>query len=201
MTDQQLLTRFNNDSAKLSIYISRKFASLTTEQINFHPLPGKWSVGECFEHLIVSHRLYYDKLSDAIEKSKLKKRKSDDLQIKNSYIGKKIIESVKPDSNKRIKTFRVFMPSSENYTDDVFERFILLQNKFVKLIEKLKDTNLGKIKLSSPVSRFIRLNAADVFMIIIYHNNRHIMQAEKIVDLCFFPKEPNKNGFKYSNTK
>lgn len=201
MTDQQLLTKFTNESAKLSLYISRKFASLTPEQIVFHPLSGKWSVGECFEHLIVSHRLYYDKLSEVIGKSKLKIRKSEDLQIKNSYIGKKIIESVKPDSHKRIKTFKMFLPPSEISTEDLFERFILLQNKFVKLIEKLKVANLSKIKLSSPVSKLIRLNAADVLMIIIYHNSRHIMQAEKIVDLCFFPKEPDKNGFKYSKIK
>lgn len=193
MTDQQLLAKFKNDSAKLSLYISRKFASLTGEQINFKPASDKWSVGECFDHLIVSHRLYYDKLVEATSGRKLKKSKADQ-QIKNSYFGKKIIAAVKPDSNKKINTFKLFLPEAPEFNDDVFERFILLQNKLVKFCENLAELNLSKIKLSSPVSKFIRLNAADVLMFIINHNNRHIIQAEKIVDLCFFPKEPNKNG-------
>jgi hypothetical protein len=193
MTELQVLTKFKNDAAKLSLYISRKFASLTPEQINFRPIADKWSVGECFEHLIISHRLYYDKLSAIIEKNNLKVRK-EDKEVFNSFFGKKIISAVKPDSNKKIKTSKIFKPLSSELNDEVFERFILLQNKFVRLCYRLQDADLSKIKLSSPVSKIIRLNAADVLIIIIHHNNRHIHQAAQIVDLCFFPKEPHKNG-------
>lgn len=193
MTELQLLSKFKNDAAKLSLYISRKFASLTPEQINFRPIADKWSVGECFEHLIISHRLYYDKLSAIIEKNNLKGRK-EDKEVFHTFFGKKIISAVKPDSSKKIKTFKVFKPLSSELNDEVFERFILLQNKFVKLCDLLQNTYLSKTKLSSPVSKIIRLNTADILLIIIHHNNRHIHQAAQIVDLCFFPKEPHKNG-------
>lgn len=195
MTDLQLLEKFKYESAKLNLFISRKFASLTIEQINFHISSGKWSVGECFEHMIAANRLYYDKLADKINKKQMKTRKSEELPVKNSFIGKKILQTVKPDSNRRMKTFKVFEPSKLKLTDDVFERFVYLQNKFLKLTEKLSDVNLSTSYVTSPVSKLIRLNFADVFMIIIYHNMRHIKQAEAIVDLCFFPKEPNKNEF------
>lgn len=195
MTDLQLLDKFKYESAKLNLFISRKFASLTDGQINFHTSDGKWSVGECFDHLIVSNRMYYDKLAEKLNTGKLKNRKSDDIHVINTFLGNKIIQTVKPDSNKRMKTFRVFEPANTKFNDEVFEKFTHLQNKFVQLIGNFKKTDLSKVKVSSPVSKLIRLNIADVLMIIIHHNNRHIKQAEKIVDLCFFPKEPDKNEF------
>lgn len=199
MTNLQLLNNFKSESARINLFIGRRFMFLTNEQLNFRTIPGKWSICEIFEHLIVSHRLYYDKLSESILSNKLKKSEEDKPVI-NTFIGKKIIESVKPDSNKRVKTFKLFQPQALEINDEVLEKFILLQNKFFKLCENLTDVNLSKIKLSSPVSKLFRLNAADVLMIIMYHNIRHIKQADKMVDLCFFPKEPNRNGFKYTKT-
>lgn len=193
MTERELISKFISESIRLRIFITQKFVWLTNEQLNFRPLPGKWSVGECFNHLIISHRLYFDKLAEIYNDGKYTSAEPESI-VEHSFFGRILINAVRPDSVKRIKTFKIFQPVKINIDDSIFEEFNLLQDKFVRLIEGFDSVYLSGTKLSSPVSKFIKLNAADVLMIIIHHNNRHINQAEKIVNLCFFPKDKHKNG-------
>lgn len=195
MTELDLIKKFNSESIRLSIFISRKFVWLTTEQINFHPLQGKWSVGECFDHLIVSHRMYYDKLAELLRSGKLIHDDKNN-KVTNSLFGKILINAVSPDSVRRFNTFNKFKPTKLKIDESVFDKFILLQNKFVKLLNSFENIDFTRTKISSPVSNFIKLNVADALMIIINHNNRHINQAEKIVNLCFFPRDKYKNGIR-----
>jgi hypothetical protein len=36
----------------------RVFGQLSAEQINWKPGPDEWSIGQCFEHLIISNRQF-----------------------------------------------------------------------------------------------------------------------------------------------
>ena len=40
------------------------FGELSPEQINWRPSETGWSVGQCFEHLMKSNELFFDKLDE-----------------------------------------------------------------------------------------------------------------------------------------
>ena len=44
-----------------------------------------------------------------------------------------------------------------------------------------KNVNLDKIKTAISISKLIRLKLGDTFRVLIYHNERHIKQAEKVL--------------------
>lgn len=45
-----------------------------------------------------------------------------------------------------------------------------------------RNKDLGKIKTSISISKWIKLKLGDTFRVIIYHNERHIVQANKIAE-------------------
>jgi hypothetical protein len=44
----------------------RRVASLSERQIDFVPQPGRWSIGEVLDHLLLSQQLYHDEIVELI---------------------------------------------------------------------------------------------------------------------------------------
>lgn len=182
MTQREILEKFKNDAEKQNHLIKEKFFTAQNEILNFKPYPEKWSAAQCVDHLITTNNLYYNKLNGLSSKDNLPLSITD-APIKSTFFGRLLIKSVNPDNIKKYKTFGVLNPSNSNFDRIIFEKFILLQNDFVKLIDKLSNFNLFKIKISSPASNLVSLNSAEVFWLINYHNERHLNQASKTMEL------------------
>ncbi len=45
------------------------------------------------------------------------------------------------------------------------------------LVERFREINLNKAKVSISIAKFIRLKLGDVFNLLIAHNHRHVLQA------------------------
>src|SRR5690349_17310368 len=41
-------------------------AGLGAEQLNWHPAPGAWSIGQCLEHLCIGGELYLPPIAEAL---------------------------------------------------------------------------------------------------------------------------------------
>jgi len=60
------------------------------------------------------------------------------------------------------------------------------------LAENLTGTDLKKLKICSPISPLIRMNLGDAFLINLYHDQRHLNQAERILNNKSFPIQGRK---------
>ena len=47
---------------------ARAFGPLTVRQINWKPGPGEWSIGQCFDHLVISNRPYEAIIREVMER-------------------------------------------------------------------------------------------------------------------------------------
>lgn len=52
---------------------------------------------------------------------------------------------------------------------------------FISILEQSKSTDLGKIRIPTSFSKLIKLKLGDTFLFIVNHNERHILQAEKLL--------------------
>ncbi|NJM53450.1 MAG: DinB family protein [Blastocatellia bacterium] len=52
---------------KVSADARLTFGNLSAEQINWKPSAKSWSIGQCFEHLIVTNNLYVPNIQQVIE--------------------------------------------------------------------------------------------------------------------------------------
>ncbi len=53
----KLLQKFLSEALILIDNATEQFSGLSENQINWKPSEEKWSIGECIDHLVVTHKL------------------------------------------------------------------------------------------------------------------------------------------------
>lgn len=153
---------------------------LTLEQLNYRKKRDSWSILECIEHL----NLYGDFYLPEIEKQIKKSRHKTSEEFKSGFLGDYFAKSMLPKENlNKMKTFKDKNPIGSSLHLDTLNRFLSQQNQLIKLLEQAKKVNLNKTKTAISITKLIKLKLGDTFRIVIYHNQRHILQAEKIVTI------------------
>ena len=181
-----LLQKFLGEAPLLIDTANKQFSRLSETQINWKPSEEKWSIGECIEHLVVTHKLY---------NSKIKKHQpffedsgGGSFKFKHTFSGMIILKYVDPNSATRAKTFKIFKPSMIQTDTNIIRSFCKEVETMISFAGKLHGADLTKLKISSPVTNLLRMNVGDALLINLYHDKRHLNQAEKILNATKFPK-------------
>ncbi len=164
-----------------AIVTGEKFKQLTANQLNFKAAAERWSILECLEHL----NLYGDFYLIEIEKQILKAPISKTTTVfKSGILGNYFAESMQPKPNgeisNKMKTFKDKDPANSNLSITVIDRFLKQQRQLLTLLEQAAAVDLTKVKTNITI-KFIRLRLGDTLRFVIYHNNRHLLQANSIL--------------------
>ena len=166
---------------------AKTFADLSEVQLNWQPVPGSWSVGQCLEHLTVTARRYRDVMAPAITSPRSSSRAS---ALKLSWSGKLFVRLLLAPA-RRFRVPRKFAPPATVGTGVVAE-FEQSHHELAELLQQATGLPLSKIKVGSPVSALVRFNLADCFTILAVHARRHIRQANRVRESPGFPVDaPN----------
>ena len=182
----KLLEKFLGESPLLIDTANNQFNGLLESQINWRPFEDKWSIGECIEHLVITQKLYNSKIKELPPVFKNTGKGS--FKFKRTFGGRMILKYVDPDSTTRTKTFKIFKPTSKQININIIRSFCEEVETMISFAENLHGVDLTKLKISSPVSKLLKMNVGDALLINLYHNNRHLNQAEKILNATNFPK-------------
>jgi hypothetical protein len=148
------------------------------DSLNWKQDSESWSTLECIEHLNRYGDFYIPEITNKIKASKHKRSET----FKSNWLGKYFSKSVSynEDLNK-IKTFKSMNPLNSELDIQTLDKFINQQHQIIELLDKSKNVNLDKTKTSISISTLIKLRLGDTFRVLIYHNERHIKQAEKAI--------------------
>lgn len=159
---------------------------LNKNQINWRASGNSWSAGECFEHLLRMNEYYiihFEKASGSTANNFNFQSK-----FKSTLGGKFVLVGVKPDQKFKAKTSRKYNPLNSDIDPGIVEKF-LKQHEIIKsLIKKCRGADLNKIRIASPFTKLLKYNIGEAFMIIMLHDQRHILQAKKVIDNPNFPR-------------
>lgn len=165
---------------KITSDVNNLFSNLTYDQLNWKPSPKKWSIGQCLEHIIVSNSRYFpimENLSDGTKKKSI----WESMPFYPAIIGKLLIGSLKKESRK-VKTFKVFMPSEGKVSKDIIKDFNEHQEKLKEMIYKTDNADHNTI-ITSPVSKYITYSLQDANTILVFHERRHFNQAKRVMEM------------------
>lgn len=163
------------------------FAHLTPSQLNWKPSPERWSVGQCFDHLITSNNGYFPVVENVLAGKKRTFLES--MPVLPGLAGKLLIKSLDPSSTRKIKAPKKFQPAQSDIRSSVINDFIDQQ---ARIVEKMKATghlHLEKIVITSPVSAAITYSLMDAYRIIVVHEQRHFQQAKRVTEESGFPRQ------------
>lgn len=163
---------------------------MSLAKFSAQPGPGEWSAMQCLAHL----NLYGDYYLPAIEKV-INDAKQQQLQptavFKPGILGNYFTNMMTPREDgkpaKKMKAFKNYNPESTADSDAVIAKFIEQQEKLLALLEESKLVDLNKCKVPVSIAQYIKLKLGDVFMFLIAHNYRHVLQAERALQHAGMP--------------
>lgn len=165
---------------------------LSRIQFNYKPKPDKWSVGECIEHLNLSTGAYLKIMRALIKEADLQTTGEYD---KGTMMGRIMLWALRKPGG-RFPAPKSFMPKEGEYNPnsvrDAFDRQIA---RLRQTLEECEGLALGSINMPWPVFRLIKLSLAQAFELQILHTDRHLKQAERVIQREDFPRPTSVNSF------
>jgi hypothetical protein len=156
----------------------QELSKLTDQQLNWKPNAEKWSVLECIEHLNRYAEFYNPEIAQRLKQAKSSKTG----RFKSSWLGEYFAESMKPKEKlNRMKTFTAMNPNQVQLNRSIIDRVLNYQRELLELLSQSRSFDLQRTKTSISISKIIKLRLGDTYRVLIYHNQRHILQAEKVV--------------------
>jgi len=176
---------FDGLTAELSTLrevMQRRFRPLTDDQLNRRPSPDKWSVGQCLEHLNIVGGLYLPIIARKLKQAQERGSKPASV-VKHGFIGRKMTEAMRaPASKKSIKTPQQYAPSGSRLPRTVVEVFGRQLDELTSLFEQARLVNANAVRIPNPIIPLLLPRFTDVAEMLVAHLQRHVAQAERVLD-------------------
>ena len=154
-------------------------AGLNTEQLNWQPMPGSWSVGQCLEHLCIMNEAYMPAISAALEA----KPDSPVEQITPGWFGGWFLRNfVEPSPNGRRASAPSKIRPGAKVDLSVIDRFLADNKSCRELIVRARAKDVNRIRFWNPLVPGLRFTVGTGLEIIVSHEQRHLLQAERVRD-------------------
>jgi len=164
------------------------FGSLSTEQLNWKPSPKSWSIAQCFDHLITTHSLYFP-LFEKLASGGAKQTFWESYSPLSGFFGRYLINSLRPENVKPMKTTSKAQPSSSDIGGDIIERYCEQQSEMIEAIKRIPaNVDPSTTIITSPLLGLVTYSLDDCYEIIAVHGPRHFNQAKRVMENEGFPR-------------
>lgn len=158
---------------------------LTAEQFNWVPAPGRWSIGQCLEHLNITSERYIPVFKQAIADGRTAGRLSS-APITLGFLERWFMQSLEPPPRMKSKTPKAFIASANLPLDATLARWDAMQAGMAECMRLAEGLDFRRIKVRSqfgPVS----FSLGATFLILLAHQRRHVWQARQVRTDSSFP--------------
>lgn len=153
-----------------------EFKTYSPEQLNYKSNDTDWSVLECIEHLCLYGKFYLPEIENRI----LKVGSVNNTYFKSGFLGNYFVNMIKASNIKKIKATKQMDVTGSELTMSTINQFLKQLEWLDSLLVKSEKVDLTKVKTSISLSKIIKLRLGDTLRFIVYHNERHILQAKRI---------------------
>ena len=162
------------------------FGHLTPSQLNWKPSAERWSVAQCFDHLLTSNKGYLPIIDNVL--AGYKRTFWQSMPVLPGLMGKLLVKSMDPASTRKVKAPKRFQPAQSDIRGSVINDFIDLQKQLVDKMKATEHLELEKIVITSPVAGVVVYSLMDAYRLIVVHEQRHLQQAKRVIEETGFPR-------------
>jgi len=162
------------------------FGNLSASQLNWKPAADRWSIAQCFEHLITSNAGYLP-IMESVRGGTKQTRFLERLPMWPGLAGKLLLKSLDPASARKLKAPRSFQPAQSDIRETIIDDFVAQQEKLIAGMKSTSNRDLEKIIVTSPALSIVTYSLWDAYRIIVTHERRHLQQAKRVADEAAFP--------------
>ncbi len=178
----QLLNKLYQQADEFIHLAVSNWQMLPHKHFAYKVAPEKWSANQCLQHLNSYGNYYLPAIKVAIANTK---NKQANATFKSGWLGNYFtnVMQLKADGSlpKKMQSPKNHQPQNNAESHFVIAEFIEQQEQLLQLLEDAKQLDLNAIKVPISIAPFIKLKLGDVFMFLVAHNQRHVLQAEKVI--------------------
>lgn len=170
------------DRTEENLRIAETFLALPSATMHLRPRPGTWNALECLAHLNYYSNYYLPEIRKQVAATKYKGAQP---TFTSSWLGNKFAAGMKPgEKMKKISTPKGANPKNFPHpvTAEALPEFIAFQKETLELLRLAAGVDLTRTKTGTSLTELIRLRLGDTLRVVIYHNWRHIEQAQRAVE-------------------
>jgi hypothetical protein len=175
------LDRLVRDAGTIAEEARSTFGSLSAEQLNWKPSAERWSIAQCFDHLIASNNGYLP-IIESVRNGTKKSTFWERLPVLPGLAGKLLIKSLDPASTRKLKAPKNFAPAQSDISASVISDFVAQQGRVIEGMKATSHLDLEKIVITSPAisAPVVTYSLMDAYRIIVVHELRHFQQAQRV---------------------
>ena len=184
MSEVEVLVR---DAKQIANDVRVSFGSFSAAQLNWKPSAERWSIAQCFDHLIASNKGYLP-IIESVRGGKKQNTFWERLPVLPGLAGKLLLKSLDPASARKLKAPKSFQPAQSNISETIIDDFVAQQEQVIEGMKSTSNLDLEKIVITSPALSVITYSLMDAYRIIVTHERRHFQQAQRVAADSGFPK-------------
>src|SRR5690242_19956017 len=179
MNDQ--LDTLLRDAKQIADDARTSFGAMSPAQLNWKPSPERWSIAQCFDHLMTSNRGYFP-IMESVRDGKKQNTFWTRLPVLPGLAGKLLIKSLDPASTRKIRAPKKFEPAQSDISASIIDDFVTQQERVIEGMKSTSHLDLEKIVITSPALSFVAYSLMDAYRIIVTHERRHLQQAKRVAE-------------------
>ena len=165
------------------------FGGLDAGQLNWRPDAARWSVAQCFEHLLTANRLVREAAEDALAGAS-PRSVWQRMPVLPGVIGRALVRSQAPEKTRKFVAPPKARPVASDIAPDVIDRFVAQHRDLTAWMQALDEREAARAIMTSPFLRVITYSVLDASRLLLAHDRRHVAQARRVVELAEFPTRP-----------
>ena len=165
------------------------FGTLSVSQLNWKPSAERWSVAQCFEHLLTSNKGYLPIIDGAL--AGRKQTFWERMPLLPKLGGKLLIKTLDPSSTRKLKAPKSFEPVQSDIRASIINDFITQQGTIAEKMKATEHLDLERLVITSPAVSAVTYSLMDAYRIIVVHQQRHFQQAKRVTQEAAFPRSSN----------
>lgn len=154
------------------------FRALPIKQLNSKPTDTSWSVLECIEHLNRYGNFYLPELEARITGAQA----SQHPYFKEGVLGRYFVNMIRATNTKKYKTVKEMDTTGSDLSLATIDQFIKQLDWLDTLLERAENVHLTRVKTAISLTTWIKLRLGDTLRFLVYHNERHMLQAKKVLE-------------------
>lgn len=163
------------------------FGRLDARQLNWRSDPSRWSVAQCFEHLITTNRLMFRAAEEALDDSR-PRTVWQRLPVLPGFVGRMMIRSLTPEATRKMTAPSQAQPTASDIPADIIQRFVQQNRDAAASVQAQDEGRLTHTIMASPFIKVLTYSVLDAWRLMVAHERRHFEQARRVTQTPGFPQ-------------
>jgi hypothetical protein len=154
-------------------------ADLNETRFNWRPSPEDWSIEECLAHLIMVGQWEIRAIEQAVDRGR-KRGLTGQGPFEYGAIDRFIVHQTEPPVRRPLPTPPHFVTLHGQPVTAVLPTFLHVQSQLLHQLARADGLDLRRVKVATPISRFLKMSLGAMFAQIAAHESRHLDQAWRV---------------------